>query len=284
MATAGLWQVSSGSDSAVLKLVRLGGGSDSRWPASPDPADPYYWRREPLAYTSGLLDRLAGGLRAPRLRASFERTDGGVALWLEDVPAAPDWTPTQLGEFARGLGRAQAAFAAELPAEPWLARGWLRAYVALHEAPDPEAPRVLDDLDRLPQTLCHHDLHPANVLGEDACVVIDWAYCGIGAVGADVGVLVADGIADGAVAADEAEATAEAAHEGYLAGLRDGGWHGRGDDVRFASMRGTAVRLSWLRAARERLAADDSRRAAWSATIALLDRWREEAPALASSA
>src|SRR5207247_1470218 len=96
-ATAGLWHVSAGSDSAVLKVIQLSSTGDSRWPAEPDPGHPYYWRREALAYESGLFERLEGGLRAPACRAVVERPDGSVALWLEAVSAAPPWTPERLG-------------------------------------------------------------------------------------------------------------------------------------------------------------------------------------------
>ena len=70
-ATAGLWWVSAPPEAAFLKVVHAG-GNHPRWPSSLDPSDPWYWRREPLAYESGLLSLLGGGLRAPTLRASFE--------------------------------------------------------------------------------------------------------------------------------------------------------------------------------------------------------------------
>ena len=251
-ATAGVWHVTAGSDSAVLKVVH-DGGSGSRWPASSDRADPYYWRREPCAYESGLL-RAFG---APACRALVERDDGSVALWLEDAPEVATWTPELLEGVARRLGRAQAA---PLPDEPWLSRGWLRAYLALHDVAG--APFV-DRLDALPQTFCHHDFHPANVLGANADVVIDWAYCGLGAVGLDAGVLVADGVADEAFPAELADAVCSAVWRGYLAGLGDGGWSGDEADVRLAFAHGTALRLSWL---------PRGERAAWDATIDFLQR------------
>ena len=282
-ATAGIWHVSAGSDSAVLKLVAQRAAPLSRWPASDDPLHPYYWRREPLAYTSGLLDRIRGGLRAPVCRAAFERRDGSVALWLEHVPPAAPWTVELLATVGRRLGRAQGLLAADPPDEPWLSRGWLRAYLALHEVPDPDADSVLARLDALPHTLCHQDLHPANVLGEDATVVVDWAYCGLAPLGLDAGVLVADGIADGALAPELGDAVAAAVWEGYAAGLTDAAWSGDLDGVRFAFLRGTALRLSWLPTALPHVA-DGEQSAAWRATIALLERWRDEARELASAA
>jgi hypothetical protein len=267
-ATLGIWGVTTGSDSAVLKVVGRRADGHSRWPAADDPAHPYYWRREALAYTSGLLDRLRGGLRAPACRAAVERPDGSVALWLEDVPEPARWTPELLGEVARRLGVAQAALADDPPDAPWLSRGWLRAYLDLHDAADDEG--VLDRLDALTHTLCHHDLHPGNVLGGDATVLVDWAYCGLAPLGLDAGVLVADGIADSALAPELADEAAEAVWSGYAAGL---GGRDDLDAVRWAFLRGTALRLSWL--PREGRAS--------SATRALLDRWHDEARELASA-
>jgi Phosphotransferase enzyme family len=248
-ATAGLWFVDAGDDRAVLKLIRLGWSGDSRWPAAPGVEHPYYWRREALAYESGLL------YDAPRCRAVVDRADGTTAIWLDALAEQPPWTPERLGTVARRVGAAQAA---PPPDEPWLARGWLRMYLELHGvAPTP----VLDRLEAMPQTFCHHDLHPGNVLGR----IIDWAYCGYGAPGTDPGVLVADGIADEAFPADRADEVAAAVWSGYLEGL--GGAFDE-DDVRFAFVHGTALRLSWL---------PRGRRPAWDATIDFLERLASDA-------
>ncbi len=236
----------------MLKVVRNGGGG-GRWPASSDPAHPYYWRREPCVYESGI----ARPFGAPECRALVQRGDGSVALWLAEAPEVASWTPELLGDIAHRLGRAQAA---PVPQDEWLSRGWLRAYLALHEVTDTE---IVDRLDALPQTLCHHDFHPANVIGPNADVVVDWAYCGFGAFGLDAGVLVADGIADEAFPADLADEVSAAVWEGYLAGLRAGGWSGDEADVRYAYAQGTAVRLSWL---------PSGEKPAWDATIDFLQR------------
>jgi hypothetical protein len=270
-ATVGVWRVTAGGDSAVVKVVRQVDAPGSRWPAARAQEHPYYWRREPLVYGSGLLSRLAGGLRAPGCRAIVERPDGSVALWLEDVPAAPPWSVDQLATLAHGAGVTQGCIAADPPDDVWLARGWLREYLRLHDALDPEAETVLARLDALPQTFCHLDLHPANVLGEDASVVIDWAHCGLAALGVDPGVLVADGVADEAIPPALADEAAREVLAAYLAGLSEGGWTGRAEDVRYAFLRGTALRLSWL----------PRTKPAWAATRDLLDRWRERARELA---
>lgn len=245
--------MTAGSDSAVLKVVR-NGGEGSRWPASSDVAHPYYWRREPSAYASGL----AASFGAPALRACVDRMDGSVALWLEDAGEPPAWTPELLHDVAHRLGRTQAALAAPLPDDDWLSRDWLRAYLALHDVPADKA--VLERLHSATQTICHNDFHPDNLLGSRGDVVIDWAYCGVGALGLDAGVLVADGIADGAFPPELVDEVCASVWDGYLTGLRGAG---RVEDVRFAFARGTALRFSWLLR---------GERPAWDATVDFLER------------
>jgi Ser/Thr protein kinase RdoA (MazF antagonist) len=182
---------------------------------------------------------------------------------LEDVPAAPPWTLDALAELAQRVGVSQAAFAADVPGQAWLARGWLREYLRLHDVLDADADGLLARLDALPATFCHLDLHPGNVLGEDGSVVIDWAHCGIAALGSDPGVLVADGVADEVFPPELADEATEAVLEAYLAGLHAGGWAGDDADIRWAMLRGTALRLSWLPATKP----------SWVATHELLGRW-----------
>ena len=248
---AGVWRVRSGGDSAVLKLIGLDAGPHPRWPSRAGEDDPYYWRREPLVYRSGLL----APFRPPACRAICERDDGSVALWLSDGGDPPAWTPQLLREAAARLGRAQAETAG-IGGAGLLTRGFHREYLRLHEVRADDS--VLDRLDAMPHTLCHNDLHPDNVLGDGS--MIDWAYCGLGAPGLDAGVLVADGIADEAFAAELADEVAAAVWAGYTDGL-DGAFDE--EDVRFAFVRGTPLRLSWL---------PRGRKDAWDATIDFLQR------------
>ncbi len=160
-----------------------------------------------------MLAGLRGGLRAPACHLVAERDDGSVALWLEDLASAtpaPRWPLPRYRTAARHLARAQGAFVAgTLPADPWLSRGWLRKYVARRDGdpalpdvwshpllapwfPDPapvaaalrrmreSQPRYLVILDQLPATLCHLDVHPANLFAAgDATVAIDWAFAAL---------------------------------------------------------------------------------------------------------
>jgi hypothetical protein len=236
-ATAGVWRVATRDDSAILKLVR-NGGDEGRWPARDDETDPYYWRREPLAYTTGA--NAAFGV--PRVRACVERADGSVALWLEDCGDAPvTRTQDELVAIAERLGRAQAQPA---PRQPWLVRGFLPEYLRLHgaEGDEPDAPLVLT----------HNDFHPGNVLANGA--VIDWAYCGLGAAGLDAGVLVVDALADEAVEEVDAEAVYSAYVRAYGAEARAGFLAG-------------ATRLRWL---------PRGRKPAWDRAIDLIERLASE--------
>ena len=237
-ATVGVWRVAACGDSAVLKLIR-NGGDEGRWPARGDEADPYYWQREPLAYTTGV--NAAFGV--PQVRACVERADGSIALWLEDCGEPPATrTAEELVAIAERLGRAQAQPA---PEHPWLVRGFLPEYLRLHgvEGGEPEGPLVLT----------HNDFHPGNVLANGA--VVDWAYCGLGAAGLDAGVLVVDALADEAVAEVDAEAVYEAYVRGYGASARAGFLAG-------------ASRLRWL---------PRGRKPAWDRTLDLIERLASDA-------
>lgn len=269
-----LWRVWGDSFSFVLKVHSTVDGSET-------PHNWQYWRREAEAYASGLTEyAYAGsGLTAPVLMSRMDRTDGTVALWLEDVPETPT---AQLGvrwagEVARRLGLAQAAYlgARAVPALPWLSRRWLRQYVA-HTQPETGGP--LDDdafwaqsvvrtewnglrhgltalrtdrramlraVESLPRTLCHLHLSPHTVLASGSrCVLVDWGYCGVGAVGEDAGALVADFVLNGAHHVDELSVLEDAVWQGYLGGLREGGWTGDERLPRLGMTAAAAVRYN----------------------------------------
>jgi len=281
-ATAGLWRVSGDAWSVVLKLIHHGHDRHPRWPSSTDPDDWSYWKREVLAYRSGLTTSFAGGLRGPTCVAIFDRADGTVALWLEDVGrGAPgtSWTVASYEPAARDIGQAQGALALVSPtsSEPWLSRHWLRAYLAgrdedLHLLADDGVwahplvratmPRswahplramrddqtlFLDTLDRLPRTVCHLDLHPANLFAVDGdTVLIDWAYVGIGALAEDPGVLVADAVLDFHVAPERFDELYDTVRRGYEEGLRRAGWSGPTALVDLGMSAGLAARYAWI--------------------------------------
>lgn len=260
--------------SLILKISRSPAGHV--WPdgrVAPagwgmDPAHNQYWRREVLAYRSGLLDDLPGDLVAPRCFGVVERGEDTIWLWLEEMHETErrPWPLARYGVAARHLGQFNGAFLTgrPIPAEPWLNRGFLRAWTAeparvtlietiaradtwahplVRQAfPDPVVERVLRlqaeradflaALDRQPQTLCHLDAFPGNLLarrsdaGEEQTVALDWAFMGLAAVGEEVGHLVAWSLMLGEVAIPEATHLRAVVLHGYMEGLREAGWPG----------------------------------------------------------
>ena len=160
------------------------------------------WRREALAYASGLLADLPAGLTAPRcfgVEGADATAAGPVRLWLEDLAAGgaqgPPFTPAQYRRLARGLGALAGAYPGRrpLPAHPWLRRGDARrehaagagrlaTLEALAQRADPwiqrgwppdvrarvldgfaAAPALLAALEALPHSLGHQDAVPRNL-------------------------------------------------------------------------------------------------------------------------
>jgi hypothetical protein len=281
-ATAGLWRVSGSGWSVVLKLVQHGPDGHPNWRSSTDPDHWYYWKREVLAYRSGLPGSFVGGLRGPVCLDIFERADGSVALWLEDAGSATSGTSWGLEPYetaARHLGHAQGVLTLERPtrSEPWFTRDWLRAYLlqrdrdlelltdadawswplvrdnlsrararSMKQMRDDQA-LFLDALDGLPRTVCHFDLHPANLfaVGDDT-VLIDWAFVGIGALGEDAAVLVADAVLDFHVGPEHFDDLFDVVRRGYLEGLDRAGWSGPSEIVDLGMNATLGARYAWI--------------------------------------
>jgi len=261
--------------SLILKIAHSPAGRT--WPdgrvAPPgwgmNPVHSQYWKREALAYRSGLLDGLddlSGNLVAPRCFGVDERGDDTIWLWLEEMheTVRRPWPLTRYGVAAQHLGQFNGAYLAgrPLPAEPWLNRGFLRAWTAdparvtltetimraetwahpLVRAAFPisvaarlqrlhtEREELLAALERLPQTLCHLDAFPGNLLahenaaGKQQTAALDWAFVGLAAVGEEVGHLIAWSLLLGIVAVSEAEELRAVVLAGYTEGLHEAGW------------------------------------------------------------
>lgn len=248
--------------SAVLKLVEMPPEGCT------EPQESCYWRRELLAYPSGLLASLPSGVRAPRCFGVHEHERGGW-LWLEHVQesAPAHWTLDHYQRAAHHLGRFAGAqlMGAPLPDAPWLCGSLFRTFyedgswwerfsdpASLNNAwqrplvqavfPNPLPQQVqriwaekeifLTALERLPQVFCHNDAHRRNLMlveskaGQEELLAFDWAFCGRGALGADLGELVGTTLSYFAVHPRQAADLEAAALEGYLDGLRQAGWQG----------------------------------------------------------
>ena len=250
-ATAGVWRVRGEGWSSVLKLVAHSDRARRRWQSGEEPSHWYYWRREASLFESGFFDPFVDGLRAPECYGVFERPDGSVALWLEDLSGAGSQWPVERYEVtARQLGLLQRRFVGALPSQPWLSRTFPSDYLDLR-GEDGDVLRDdsawaavadklgLTDADRqrylafwdahvgrtqalaeLPQTLCHFDFHPLNLF--DAAgdtVAIDWSFAGIGPIGADATTLVFDALYDYFVPPEQAAELFDVVARGYAAGL-----------------------------------------------------------------
>jgi thiamine kinase-like enzyme len=143
--------------------------------------------------------------------------------------------------------------------------------------------RFLDVLDALPRTVCHFDLHPANLFATagGTTTVVDWASVGIGAVGDDPGNLVPDAVFDFHLDPAHLDALFDTVADGYAEGL---GANATVDvDVRAAMALAMATKYVWIGPAIAQALHDgrellnrrpvDDTLAAWLPTLAfVLDR------------
>ena len=270
--------------SIILKVVApLAGMTPAQ---NEDQTHPIYWKREVLAYQSGWLAHLPGGLRAPRCLGVETQTDGSVWLWLEDVHDRyrEQWPSEQYARAARCLGRFNGAY---LAGEPWPTHGWLERSDAQPRnvidafgwveglVRDPATwehpllratfgPRLvarlpefwtnrgplLDALERLPRTISHQDAHRANMLatlgGPDDEIVM----IDWAVVGPSV---LGNDLGDLAVAGYGMQAVSlspaeidEAVFDSYLAGLREAGWSAERNPTRFAYTTFAALKYGCL--------------------------------------
>lgn len=250
----------------VLKIIQ------SPAEGNGDPLNFRYWRREALAYQSGVLNDLPGGITAPKCFATEEKPDGAFWIWMEDVKdeIGDPWPLQQYGVVARCLGRFNGAYLVgrPLPDRPWVTRHWLRKYLEhaapavdrlIHSMDHPLIRRclpgistdfiqqvwserldILNIIEHLPQTFCHQDAFRRNLFfrytpdKQPEVVAVDWSYSGIAAVGEELAPLVHASLSFGAVPAEAAFRLEQIVLDGYVDGLREAGWQTDPDMIRFS--------------------------------------------------
>lgn len=201
---------------------------------------------------------------------------------VQDLPGTT-WALERHLQAARHFGQFNGAYCGDrsIPDFPWLCKGFMRQWVGtslalgvMEIAADPEfwkhplvrqalptpsagrvlhlledADRLLAHLERLPQTLSHLDTDSVNLFarigdqGQDQTVVIDWSFLGMAAVGEDLGMQISGNLYGLHVDPAGARPYYEAALDSYVAGLRDAGWRGTPEAVRFASATAASLRL-----------------------------------------
>jgi hypothetical protein len=190
-ATAGVERVTGSVEGRPVTMIRktfrpVSGGRHAV--AARDPAHWAYWRRELLAYRSGLLPH------GPHLAAPHCFRADDDAVHLAEVIGPPE-VPLVA---ARRLGAWQAE--TPIPQVPWLGGHQLAQRIAVTDldfsAVDvpPRLRRIWDRREELltavetvPQVVCHGDFHVRNLIAGDAVTtVLDWGTFSAGPVGADL--------------------------------------------------------------------------------------------------
>lgn len=288
----------------VVKQTRRGPDADpgALWVSGADPGHRGYWKREWLAYASGLLGSLPGGLRAPRLLLATEPAPDEAWLWLEDVDGLPGtaFADVHYAAAARDLGTMQGAYAAgraPLPDAPWLSRGWLAAWIDTTERWWPlveddgawaddrlaalrplrarglavwrERQTLLRLLDAATPTLTHHDFWPTNLFaGADGrTVALDWSVCGLGVVTGDLEQLTLDPVWMQVRPGGDLDALEQAVLPAYAEGLRAAGFDLCDAELRRWYAATAGLRYTSVLATQADLAADADR------VVALERRW-----------
>jgi hypothetical protein len=263
----GLWLFSGlGNDgqrsrpwSVVLKILE---SSEEELPLSART----HWKREVLAIQSGFLGTLHGPVKTPRFYR-VEETLNEVWIWQEYVEdCRPD--PWILEDYAfaayqLGIWNGTTSSMKSFPEHPWFARQpyqfwytkanpeqdfqfWLNQKHIVGETRKrydrlwTERKLFYQVLDTLPQTFSHLDSQRRNLFfrkvnkNQDELVLIDWAQCGLGPLGAELFFLTAMSAALLDWPPSKLGELDKATFESYLRGLNEGGWSGNRDVVRLA--------------------------------------------------
>lgn len=251
--------------SVVLKLIE----NQDRWN---EPVDSlWYWKREALFLESGIVSELPGPIAAPRYYG-IEEGPEGVRIWMEFVTdtSPARWTQAEFVHAAYELGRFNAAYltGSAQPDFPWMvkkhAAGWVSAIPPQDAWENPfvreafsadlrerihrlwdERELYYDWLSRMPQVFSHFDYQRRNLMmrtaddGSRQVVALDWALCGHGPVGGDLGMLIGMSANLGELEPASLPDVGRAAEDAYWEGLNAAGWQGNREWVHLTY-------LSWM--------------------------------------
>jgi len=263
--------------SAIYRLSGTAkvGDSDKNWSliikaiqpnqAQADPAGCHFWKRDPMAYQSGILYSLPAEVTAPRCIEVRENADGSIWLCLEEIKDEHPrpWSLERYAQAARQLGAFNGAYLAgqALPDDSWITQDWLRKYLDeavpmvdfIRQNPThpivkvmlpgitlpmtlavwEEIPRILKRLGGMPKTFCHQDAFEKNLFYRGSeLVLIDWNFAGLAPVGTELAALVGASFGLAKFPVSQAKELDQACFKNYLEGLRQAGYQPDSRQVR----------------------------------------------------
>lgn len=250
------------------------------------------------------LANLTGTLRSARCFGELELGDCH-GLWLEDLGGLDElWSPDAYLFAAEAIGSFHGASLRRRDRrEPWMGRPHLEAFcraTSVQRALDgsrsalgatmasligpilhlwDRRQALFDHLDTLPAALSHQDyqrrnLYLATERAEPRVIAIDWAYCGLGVLGQDCGILSTSDLLSGRASPAHYRASEPAVFASYLTALRKAGYDGPDRTPRLGHLVHGAVAAS-LRSLFGLARADDER------TVADTERARDVLEGLA---
>jgi hypothetical protein len=243
--------------SVVLKIL-------NRQLEEPPADDLWYWKREFLLAQSGFTKSFTEQVKAPRYY-HMEETSDGAWIWMEYVEDSNPgkWTLNEYAFAARQLGCWNSRYltGTPLPTDNWLTRQhyrtWLRILnleedwkFQLHQKHISKNARdryellwkereiFFELLENLPQVFSHYDCQRRNLsirLGKDRqqeLIVLDWAQCGIGAIGTELNWLIGMSAALFEWGPSDLQQLDTVAFQNYVQGVQEGGWSGDANILR----------------------------------------------------
>ncbi|WP_306432967.1 phosphotransferase [Paenibacillus sp. J23TS9] len=186
-------------------------------------------------------------------------------------PMQHDWTLTHQRKTARLLGSFNGAYLAgtSLPAENFLCHHWMRSWVeacSAYSRPFEEQQQIweangmewigrnvmwtsyvsnltrvngfLENLELLPRVFAHQDVHWDNIFmkqedGITSLIAIDWQFASVSGIGEDLGRMFGYALMKNKIPISSLEEYKESLFQSYMQGLREAGWHGDSELVRF---------------------------------------------------
>ncbi|GIP26774.1 hypothetical protein J23TS9_19040 [Paenibacillus sp. J23TS9] len=96
----------------------------------------------------------------------------------------------------------------------------------------------LENLELLPRVFAHQDVHWDNIFmkqedGITSLIAIDWQFASVSGIGEDLGRMFGYALMKNKIPISSLEEYKESLFQSYMQGLREAGWHGDSELVRF---------------------------------------------------